>query len=174
MIETMHDLIIIKVLKSHEIFKMAAQMSTILKVLNKSYLSIFLDWFLSNEPPHDKTSKIALCPAKTRISLGICPVWSESSLCTQWVAKDPSFLHANIEDLSDWADAQADLSLRWVHSHFVGFVMRWLKFVSKFLVCKVLCYETCLGGWYKSSIRWGFIFSNNLWWGGGVLSVTSH
>ena len=25
---------------------------------------------------------------------------------------------------SDWVDAQADLSLRWVHSHFVGFVMR--------------------------------------------------
>ena len=25
---------------------------------------------------------------------------------------------------SDWADAQADLSLRWAHSHFVRFVMR--------------------------------------------------
>ena len=24
---------------------------------------------------------------------------------------------------SDWADAQADLSLRWAHSHFLGFVM---------------------------------------------------
>ena len=28
---------------------------------------------------------------------------------------------------SDWADAQADLSLRWAHSHFVGFVMSWLS-----------------------------------------------
>ena len=27
---------------------------------------------------------------------------------------------------SDWADAQADLSLRWAHSHFVGFVTSWL------------------------------------------------
>ena len=27
---------------------------------------------------------------------------------------------------SDWADAQADLSLRWAHSHIVGFVMSWL------------------------------------------------
>ena len=27
---------------------------------------------------------------------------------------------------SDWADAQADPSLRCVHSHFVGFVMSWL------------------------------------------------
>ena len=30
---------------------------------------------------------------------------------------------------SDWADAQADLSLRWAHSHFVGFVMRRLKVI---------------------------------------------
>ena len=37
-------------------------------------------------------------PAKTQISLGIHPVWSESSLCAQWVAKDPSFLHADSED----------------------------------------------------------------------------
>ena len=28
---------------------------------------------------------------------------------------------------SDWVDAQADLSLRYPHGHFVGFVMRWLK-----------------------------------------------
>ena len=27
---------------------------------------------------------------------------------------------------SDWADSQADLSLRWAHTHFVGFVMSWL------------------------------------------------
>ena len=32
---------------------------------------------------------------------------------------------------SDWAHAQADLSLRWAHSHFVGFVMRRLKFCKK-------------------------------------------
>ena len=29
--------------------------------------------------------------------------------------------------LSDWTDAQADLSLRWAYSHFVGFVVRMLK-----------------------------------------------
>ena len=37
-------------------------------------------------------------PAKTQISLGIRPVWPEYSLYTQWVAKDPSFLHADSED----------------------------------------------------------------------------
>ena len=51
-----------------------------------------------NEPQHDKTNKMSVRPAKTRISLGIHPVWSESSLCAQCVAKDPSFLHADSED----------------------------------------------------------------------------
>ena len=32
-----------------------------------------------------------------------------------WVAKDPSFLLVDSKDWSDWADAQADLSLNWVH-----------------------------------------------------------
>ena len=54
------------------------------------YLSILLDMY---EPPHDKTNKMIVCPAKTQISLGICPVCSESSLCAEWVAKGPSFLH---------------------------------------------------------------------------------
>ena len=39
------------------------------------------------EPRHDKTSKMTVRPAKTQISLGIRPVWSESSLCAHWVAK---------------------------------------------------------------------------------------
>ena len=34
-----------------------------------SYSSLF-------EPQHDKTNKVSVCPAKTRISLGIRPVWS--------------------------------------------------------------------------------------------------
>ena len=50
------------------------------------------------EPQHDKTNKMTVRPAKTQISLDIRPVWSESSLCAQWVAKDPSFLHADSED----------------------------------------------------------------------------
>ena len=48
--------------------------------------------------PHDKTNKMSVRPAKTQISLGIRPVWSESSLCAQWVAKNPVFLHADSED----------------------------------------------------------------------------
>ena len=53
---------------------------------------------------------------------GVCPVWSESSLCAQWAA-----ISCGQRRLwSDWADAQADLNLRWVHSPFDGFVMMWL------------------------------------------------
>ena len=75
-----------------------------------------------------KPTKWHVCPAKTQISLGICPVWSESSLSAwkkTWVLSYP--LKAQRRLWSDWADAQADLSLCWAHSHFVGFVMRRLK-----------------------------------------------
>ena len=47
------------------------------------------------EPRYDKTNKMSVRPAKTQISLGIHP---ESSLCVQWVAKNPSFLHVDSED----------------------------------------------------------------------------
>ena len=61
-----------------------------------------------NEPAHDKTYKMAYCKAKTRISLGIRPVWSESSLygrsklkdkrrcLLQWLSPSSSRKHAYI------------------------------------------------------------------------------
>ena len=51
------------------------------------------------EPCHDKTNNVAVRPAKTQISLGIRPVWSESSLftwrklgslATQWMHSEDS------------------------------------------------------------------------------------
>ena len=42
-----------------------------------------------------------------------------------WVLRYP--LSAQRRLWSDWADAQADLSLRWARNHFVGFVMSRLK-----------------------------------------------
>ena len=67
-----------------------------------------------NEPQYDKTNKVSVRPAKTQISLGIRPIW---------------------------ADAQADLSLRWVHSFcwFCRLVAHFLASVSHaeiFQVCK--------------------------------------
>ena len=69
------------------------------------------------EQQYDKTNKMACGPSKDSdqprriISLGICPVWSKSSLCAQW--KLSSCGQRRL--WSDWADAQADLSLRWAY-----------------------------------------------------------
>ena len=52
----------------------------------------------THEPRHDKSHNMSVRPAKTQISLDIRPVWSESSLCAQLEAKEPSFLHADSED----------------------------------------------------------------------------
>ena len=72
-----------------------------------------------------KPTKWHVHPAKTQISLGIRPVWSESSLCAQWVAKGSSFLHADSEDFDQTGRMPRMI---WVFAgrtgHFVGFVMR--------------------------------------------------
>ena len=75
-----------------------------------------------------KSTKWSLRPAKTQISLGIHPVWwvFVVRMKKAWVLSYPM---SRRRPWSDWADAQADLSLRWAHSHFVGFVMRWLNYV---------------------------------------------
>ena len=46
-----------------------------------------------------------------------------------WVFSYP--LSAQRRLWSDWADAQADLNLRWAHSHIVGFVTRRLTCVCR-------------------------------------------
>ena len=72
--------------------------------------------------PMTKPTKWPMHPAKTQISQGIRPVWSESSLCAQWVAKDPSFLHADSKD-SDQTERmpRPDLKLRRAHMPFCWF-----------------------------------------------------
>ena len=60
------------------------------------------------EPRHDKTNKMAVRPAKSQISLGICPVKKD------WVLSYP--LSAQRRLWSDWADARADLSSLGAHS----------------------------------------------------------
>ena len=56
-------------------------------------------WCDSYELPHDKTTKMTVRPAKTQISLCICPFWSASSLsawrnlrslATNWVHREDS------------------------------------------------------------------------------------
>ena len=82
----------------------------------------------SNEPPHDKTNKIACAPSEDsdqpRHPPSLIRVFAVR-MKEAWFLIYP--LSAQRRLWSDWADAQADLSLRWAHSHFVGFVTRRLK-----------------------------------------------
>ena len=69
------------------------------------------------EPPNDKTNKMTCAPGKDSDQPG-----HQSSQCAQWVAKDPSFLHADRED----SDQTGRTVFTGCTGHFVGFVMRWL------------------------------------------------
>ena len=75
-----------------------------------------------------QTHKMAVHPAKTQISLGICPVWSES-LLPAWRNLGSSATHWAHREDSDQSGRIPRLI--WVFAgrtcHFVGFVMRQLK-----------------------------------------------
>ena len=99
-----------------------------LKELNK--ISTAVNFYCSEHLSHRMTKptkyKMSVCPAKTQISLGIHPVWSELSL-SAWRNLGSFATHWwHSEDWSDWVDAQTDLSLLWEHTHFVDFIMLWL------------------------------------------------
>ena len=100
-------------------------------LIRPSAFTIKLDNII--EPPHDKTDKMTVRPAKTQISLSIRSVWSESSLCAKWVARDPSFLHADSED-SDQTGRMPRLIGVFAGRtcHFVCFVMR--RLISSVLI----------------------------------------
>ena len=78
------------------------------------------------EPRHDKTNKMSVRPAK------IDQPGHPPSLIKVFAVrmKNPWVLSYRLSAQqriwSDWPDAQADLSLRWAYTHFVGFVMSWL------------------------------------------------
>ena len=94
------------------------------------------DSLSSYEPRHDRTNKMTVRPAKTQISLGIRPIWSVFAVRMKkaWVLSYP--LSALQRLWSDWANAQADLSRRWAHTHFVGFVTSRLIYSS---ISPILC-----------------------------------
>ena len=68
-----------------------------------------------------KPTKWPLHPAKTLISLGIHPIWSESSLSAWRNSESSATQWAHCKDWSNWVDAQADLSLHWAHISFCWF-----------------------------------------------------
>ena len=74
-----------------------------------------------------KTTKWHVHPAKTQISLGIRPVWAESSP-SAWMKLGSLATH--------WAHSE-DLSLRWAHSHFVFYTCMFNPLVSP--IFKQIC-----------------------------------
>ena len=72
-----------------------------IKIFKLSKTCLMQKWFKCHlSCSMTKTTKWSVRPAKTLISLGIRPVWSESLLCAQLVAKDPKLLHTNSEDFN--------------------------------------------------------------------------
>ena len=72
------------------------------------------------ELPHDKTNKMACAPSEDSDQPGHPPSLIKVFACAQWVAKDPSFLHADGED-SDQTRRMPRLI--WV---FAGRTVTWL------------------------------------------------
>ena len=61
-----------------------------------------------------------MCPSEDSNQLGHRPV-SESSLCAQWVAKDPNFLQTDSEDSDQTGRMPRLICLRWAHMPFCWF-----------------------------------------------------
>ena len=85
-----------------------------------------------NELPRDKTNKMICAPSEDSDQPGHPPSLIRVfavRMKKPWILSYP--LSAQWRLWSDWADVQADLSLRWAHSHFVGFVVSWLKLLQQ-------------------------------------------
>ena len=79
------------------------------------YFVLLLLPLMSNEPPRDKTNKVACVPSEDSDQPGHPPsLISFFAVRTKkaWVLSHPL---SSQRRLSDWAYAQADLSLRWAH-----------------------------------------------------------
>ena len=91
------------------------------------------------ELPRGKTNKMTVRLAKTQINLGIRRLIRVFAVRIKkaWVLSYPLSTQRRL--CSDWADTQADLSLRWADSHFVGFVMR-----------RLICLRDC---WIECTVK---------------------
>ena len=95
----------------------------------------FYQEFHIHEPRHDKTNKMSVRPAKTQISLGIRPVWSESSL-SAW---------RNLGSLaSHWAQAKTliglDGCLGWSESSLGAHTFCWVCGVVDHIYLRSRCF----------------------------------
>ena len=118
-------------------------------VCSQSFIEIISANKIIYEPPHDKTNKMACAPSEDSDQPGHPPRLIRVfvvRLKEAWVLSYP--LSAQRRLWSDWADAQADLSLRWAYSHFVGFVMRRLNYIH--------CLSVLFSGTFRLSNDGGY------------------
>ena len=80
--------------------------------------------------------------AKQRLRWPLASTQSDQSSLSAWRKLGSLATHwAHSEDWSDWVDAQADLRISWVHSHFVGLSCRG-SFFSNIQQCENSIFET--------------------------------
>ena len=124
-------------LNSHKCILICKTTKSELKIvfpINIAYNMKYIRIYHAFEPPHDKTNKMACASSEGSDQPGHPPILIRVfavRVKKAWALSYP--LSAQRRLCSDWADAQADLSLRWAHTHFVGFVMRRLMCFFVFL-----------------------------------------
>ena len=85
-------------------------------------LNIKLQWQSKCEPPHDKTNKMTRAPSEDSDQPGYPPSLNKVFAVRSMESWGPTVSSCGQRKLwSDWADAQADLSLRWAHMSFCWF-----------------------------------------------------
>ena len=115
--------------------------SILITILNTGMLGqkmsfkFYIKWLF--EPRHDKTNKMSVRPAKTQISLGIRPVWSESSLFA-WRKLGPLPIHWAQSEDSDQSGRMPRLIWVFAGRTVILLVLSWVgSFLQKIFLFTV-------------------------------------
>ena len=104
-----------------------------------SRTSVWSHWGMTYEPRHDKTNKMSVHPAKTQISLGICPVWSASlqaHMPLKW------FCHVAAKLCNVTFTWNEEVSWKWLHRSLYGFVSMGVCTTAQLLTCYIYWQST--------------------------------
>ena len=108
----------------------------------------FMTYHYEIHMSHDTTKPTKWVCAQQRLRSDIHPVWPESSLCTQWIAKDPRFLHADSKE-SDQTGRMPRLIWVFAGRTVILLVLScrgsygWAGVQTSNLQMEVRCYQLC-------------------------------
>ena len=102
------------------------------------------------QPPHDKTNKMTSAPSEDSVR----PVWSVFAVRMQkaWVLSYPLSVQRRL--WPDWADAQADLSLRWAHIPFCWFCHEAAQCIIQNFIFSRCCIQLHRYSWGDLPVPW--------------------